>query len=133
MAGGAETHYERLYGESHAAWVAKGNPFPEGTKRHELWERITEFDTPSAVNNSMVDFIWSDGEITSQKAGHLLWQRSVRTDFLNFAIPGVDFKLPHSRVGTTQTFCILPHGFTSKKELRTLMVEAMGEVMAASV
>lgn len=131
MAAGTETLYDR----NHKDWAGEGNPFSEGTKRHEFWEQITKIDTPSAVDEREVYFLWSDGEITETKAGYLLWQRSVRTDFLNFAIPGVDIKLPHSRVGTTQTFCILPPRFTSaqKSELRSLMVEAMTEKMAASV
>lgn len=44
--------------------------------------KIADFDKPElALLPGMVYQIWEDGEVTVQKSGELLWQRTLHCDF----------------------------------------------------
>ncbi len=59
----------------------------------ELEKAILEADNPALANRHRVYQIWEDGTQTSQKAGDLLWRRTLFT--VNPALKGVNIPMPH--------------------------------------
>lgn len=85
---------------------------------HPAEAKARELDNPehSKKESEMVWQVWSDGEITLQKCGDLLWQRSLHS--VVPAIPGADpkwLKFPHPYRGGNSLAWV-----ASEEEARTV-------------
>lgn len=69
----------------------------------EIKEDIMESDNPDLAKNSSVTQLWNDGEITSQKAGGLLWQRTLHN--IHPGIDGINIDMPHKHDNYSYIFC----------------------------
>jgi hypothetical protein len=70
----------------------------------EIKEDIINSDNPSlSEKEGHVTQLWNDGEITSQKSGGLLWQRTLH--LIKSGLKGVSIKMPHESGGNSYIFC----------------------------
>jgi len=95
----------------------------ESIDREQLIEALHRLDDPESKKNAFVYRVWEDGEVTQEKAGHLLGSRTlftVKPPTRGYLPPEA---MPHTEDG---------HGFAwSGDEKAALSVRALFEAWAA--
>lgn len=93
-----------------------------------LIERVNEAGKSKADEEGMVYQVWEDGEITLQKSGSLLWQRS-----LHCLSPGLPSSIeaehfPSENLKSAHAYAFCP-SLEDAKEVR----RAIGQVLASQI